>query len=50
MRNALLAGLLLLAGLSAEAETASEHVRNFSQVNQNLFRGGLCLVTRRCGN
>jgi protein tyrosine/serine phosphatase len=31
---------VLLARLSSGAEVAPEHVRNFGQVNQNLFRGG----------
>jgi len=33
--------LLLLAKLSVASEAAPEHVRNFGEVNQNLFRGGL---------
>jgi protein tyrosine/serine phosphatase len=35
------ASVLLLARLSAAAQVELAHVRNFGQVNQNLFRGGM---------
>lgn len=37
----LVLSLLLLAGLCAGAEATTGPVRNFGQVNQNLFRGGM---------
>jgi tyrosine-protein phosphatase SIW14 len=41
MIKTLLGSLLLLAGLSFSAEAAPAHVRNFGEVNQALFRGGM---------
>jgi protein tyrosine/serine phosphatase len=41
MMRVVLASILLLARLSAGADAAPPHVRNFGQVNQNLFRGGM---------
>jgi protein tyrosine/serine phosphatase len=40
MTRVVIGSLLLLARLSAGAEAAPDHVRNFGEVNQNLFRGG----------
>jgi len=40
MTKVVLGSLLLLARLSAGAEAASDYIRNFGEVNQNLFRGG----------
>jgi len=41
MTRAFVLSLLLLASFSVGAESAPGHVRNFGQVNQNLFRGGM---------
>jgi tyrosine-protein phosphatase SIW14 len=41
MTRAFVLSLLLLGRFCAGAEAAPEHVRNFGQVNQNLFRGGM---------
>jgi protein tyrosine/serine phosphatase len=39
--EAVFASLFLLAKLSAGADAAPAHVRNFGQVNENLFRGAM---------
>jgi protein tyrosine/serine phosphatase len=41
MMRVVFASILLLARLAAGADAAPAHVRNFGQVNQNLFRGGM---------
>jgi protein tyrosine/serine phosphatase len=41
MIRVVFASVLLLVRLSAAAEVEPAHVRNFGQVNENLFRGGM---------